>query len=394
MYQIAIPSLSRVKLLESQTLATLEDHHIPKSQITIFCIDKEYDEYKKLDYKVVVGELGLIKQKQFIENYYPVDTNILFLDDDIQEIDTDNFNSLDEFIQHAFLECRKQQCYIWSVYPVWNKFYRENKKLSTSLKLCIGAFTGIINRKDNPKIIFDDREDLDRTIKYFMRDGIVLRFNNVGYKTKFFNHGGLGLLKDRIENIEKEVLLFSKLYPVFGNIRQKKNNLNFDLKRLPSNTPIQIPIDPMELSYLYSMLEEISVPIKNQTNGRRGFLNHRSMTLGITTGRFNNKTGLSSNTKKYPEIYEEVIRIGKLFSFEFTSIHVNHNVTCPKHKDENNKGNSLLLSFGDYTGGNIIVDEKKYDANCCGLLFNGSLLEHYNTDDLVGNKYSLVYYNS
>jgi hypothetical protein len=393
MYQIAIPSLSRVKLLESQTLATLEKHHIPKSQITIFCIDKEYEEYKKLDYKVVVGELGLIKQKEFIESYYPVDTNILFLDDDIQEIDTDNFKTLNDVIEYGFTECRKRKSYIWSIYPVWNKFFREKKTLTTSLKLCIGAFTGIINRKDNPKITCLHREDVERSIKYFMRDGIVLRFNNVGYKTKFFNHGGLGLLKDRLEIIEKDVLLFSQMYPVFGTVRQKEY-LDFQLKPLPSNTPIQIPIDPMELSYLYSMLEEISVPMKNNTNGRRGFPNHRSMTLGITTGRFNNKTGLSSNTKKYPEIYEEIIRIGKLFSFEFTSIHVNHNVTCPKHKDENNKGNSLLLSFGDYTGGNIIIDNTKYDANCCGLLFNGSLLEHYNTDDLVGNKYSLVYYNT
>ena len=188
MYQIAIPSLSRSQLLKRQTLKTLEHHNIPNSQITIFCIDKEYDQYKTIsDYKIVVGELGLIKQKEFIQTYYPVNTNILFLDDDIQEIDLDNFNSLDELIVTGFNECRNKNSYIWSIYPVWNKFFRQTKSyLSTSLKFCIGGFTGIINRKINPKITCFHREDVERSIKYFMRDGIVLRFNRVGYKTKFF----------------------------------------------------------------------------------------------------------------------------------------------------------------------------------------------------------------
>ena len=225
-----------------------------------------------------------------------------------------------------------------------------------------------------------------------MRDGIVLRFNNVGYKTKYFNNGGLGLLKDKLQNIEKEVKHLSQVYSVFGTINEKKAYLDFKLKNIPANTPIQIPIDPSELSVLYSMLEQISIPLKNKTNNRRGFPLHRACTFGITKGRFSGKTDLSRMTKKYPDIYNEIVRIGNLFSFEFTSIHCNHNVICPKHKDENNTGNSLLLSFGNFGGGSIIIDEKKYDANCCGIIFNGSLLEHYN-EEHTGNKYSLVFYN-
>ena len=234
MYQIAIPSLSRSQLLKEQTITTLEHHHIPISQITIFVIENEYEEYKNLfpDYTIVVGHLGLIKQKQFIESYYPVDTNILYLDDDIQAIDLDTYSNLDEFIQLAFNECKKQKSFIWSIYPVWNKFYRQNKTLSTSLKLCIGGFTGIINRKDNPKITCLHREDVERSIKYFMRDGIVLRFNNVGYKTKFYNHGGLGLLKDRLNIIEQDVKYLSQVYPTFGKIKIRKNGIyEFQLKK-------------------------------------------------------------------------------------------------------------------------------------------------------------------
>lgn len=186
---------------------------------------------------------------------------------------------------------------------------------------------------------------------------------------------------------------FSIVYNMLGTVNEKKEYLDFKLKNIPANTPIQIPIDPSELSVLYDMLEQISIPLKNKTNNRRGFPVHRACTFGITKGRFNGKTDLSRMTKKYPHIYDEMVRIGNLFSFQFTSIHCNHNVICPKHKDEKNVGNSLLLSFGNYGGGSIIIDEKKYDANCCGIIFNGSLLEHYN-EEHAGNKYSLVFYNS
>ena len=54
----------------------------------------------------------------------------------------------------------------------------------------------------------------------------------------------------------------------------------------------------------------------------------------------------------------------------------------------------MLLSFGDYSGCNIVVNNKIYDANCNPIIFNGSNLEHYNTDDLIGTKYSLVYFSN
>lgn len=78
--------------------------------------------------------------------------------------------------------------------------------------------------------------------------------------------------------------------------------------------------------------------------------------------------------------------------FKFTSIHVNKNVTCPKHKDSKNIGSSMLLSFGNYTGSKIIIENIVYDAYYNPIIFDGSKLEHWNTDDLQGTKYSLVFF--
>jgi len=147
-----------------------------------------------------------------------------------------------------------------------------------------------------------------------------------------------------------------------------------------------------EFNVLYEMLEKITIPLKNKTNSRGDFGKHRSMTLGITRGRFNGITGLSQPSKKYPHIYEEVMRIGKLIDQNFKSIHINKNVVCPPHIDSKNVGESVLVSFGDYSGCNIVIDEVMYDAFCKPIKFDGSKLIHYNTNDLVGTKYSLVYF--
>jgi hypothetical protein len=72
-------------------------------------------------------------------------------------------------------------------------------------------------------------------------------------------------------------------------------------------------------------------------------------------------------------------------------VHVNHNVKCPPHYDSKNVGNSVLISFGDYSGGEIIIDGQEFNAYHQPIMFNGSSLLHYNKEH-QGNKYSLVYY--
>ena len=147
---------------------------------------------------------------------------------------------------------------------------------------------------------------------------------------------------------------------------------------------------------LYKMFEEVRLTKRGNSNNRRGFTHYHGAIFGMVRPRFKYKgyNELSADSKRFPLIYEEIIRIGKIICpFEFTSIQVNKNLVCQKHVDGNNRGLSLLVSFGDYEGCNIVVNDISYNTNCCPVIFNGALLEHYNTDDLEGTKYSLVYFS-
>jgi hypothetical protein len=151
-----------------------------------------------------------------------------------------------------------------------------------------------------------------------------------------------------------------------------------------------------EFECLESMLLRVTIPRKSNTNNRRGFpVRHRAMTLGETRGRFNGVKGLSHYSKKYPELWNEVKRIGDLIvPFEWNSCHINHNVVCPPHKDSGNISRSCIISFGNYTGCDLIVEGVKQETHYTPLIFDGTTNTHWNTNDLVGNRYSLVFYKT
>ena len=143
---------------------------------------------------------------------------------------------------------------------------------------------------------------------------------------------------------------------------------------------------------MYDLLKKYCVPFKNGRNNRRGFPKHRSMTLGITRGRFNNVVGLSYYSKKYPMLYQVLKKYGEqICDFPFQSIHVNHNVTCPPHRDTSNQTKSCIVSFGEYTGGEFVIEGEVFHTFENPVTFNGAEKEHWNLPH-VGDKYSIVFF--
>ena len=148
---------------------------------------------------------------------------------------------------------------------------------------------------------------------------------------------------------------------------------------------------------LFHMLEGVTWRERKQEHqtNRRGFPPYRGAIFGKVNARFKGWRDLSKDSRDHPEIYAELKKLGdSIVPFDYTSIQLNRNLVCPKHKDAANVGPSVLISFGSYGGksGFIYIDGVKYNAYQKPLLFNGSDLEHYNTPITSGVKYSLVYF--
>lgn len=152
-------------------------------------------------------------------------------------------------------------------------------------------------------------------------------------------------------------------------------------------------IPSSEFLNLYKMLQNTRFLLTGEKNNRRNFPKHRRLLFGTVKKRYSGIVDLSADSLKYPHLFDEIERIGDaICPFHYKSVHVNYNVVCPPHKDENNSSNSCIVSFGEYTGCKLVVEGKEYDTLYTPVVFNGSQLEHWNTNDLVGVKYSLVYY--
>ena len=102
--------------------------------------------------------------------------------------------------------------------------------------------------------------------------------------------------------------------------------------------------------------------------------------------------------KKYQKIWETTNSYMKHFKpdFKYSSVQYNKNIKCAKHKDGNNIGNSLIISFGNFTGGRLMVydenDKVEYiDIKNKFYEFNGSKVYHQ-TEDFEGERFSLVFF--
>jgi len=260
-YVICIPSYKRANFCNEKTLATLHKHKIDHNKIYVYVANKEdYDIYKevldksestlghKLYKKLVIGKKGLVPQRQFIMEQWPQGKHIVFFDDDVESIDlslSPQFKSrnLDYFIKEAFSQCVKNHSYIWGVYAVFNPYFRKGRKeMSTELKYIVGAFYGIINRPKLKSIQLTitkengQKEDVERTIKYFIEDGIVLRFNKIGFTTKYYGkEGGLGRFEERLKPMRDACKRLEDKYSDYGHTKVRGNGMaEFVLKKLPS----------------------------------------------------------------------------------------------------------------------------------------------------------------
>lgn len=248
-YTIAIPSYNRVIMLKNKTIKLLEKHKIPKKQIIIFVANKEeeisYKEHFK-DYQIIIGQIGLKNQRNFIQDYFPVGSHIVQMDDDVSTLYqlkfTNNSNkykqkimipltNLDKFIKNAFKYTITHNFNLWGIYPIDNAYFM-NDNISHDLRIIVGPFWGHIIRHDiKLKNTVNEKEDIERTIKYYIKDGGVVRFNNISLSTMYYkNKGGMGKLEDRVKDAMKSVNYLVNKYPDYCKINLNKKSGMPDIK--------------------------------------------------------------------------------------------------------------------------------------------------------------------
>lgn len=120
----------------------------------------------------------------------------------------------------------------------------------------------------------------------------------------------------------------------------------------------------------------------------------RSQCFGIVRQRNGTYTGSRMNFER-PELYQALISLGHKIlppDFSYTSIQLNANYQTSAHYDKGNCGESAIIGFGDYTGGELVIEGNTIDIKHRLVFFDGSKYLH-ETKGFEGTRYSVVFFN-
>ena len=204
-YVIAIPSYKRVETLKDKTLATLARYKIPASKIYIFVANKDEEAAYKAGLvpgtykKIIVGVPKIGPQRMAIMRYFPVGIPLVQIDDDVSafiEYDAKAkrherpLRDLVGTIQRGFRLCKEAGCSYWGIYPIANGFFMKPGH-TTDLRFIIGVMAGCFNPGAAMRIHCESfKEDYERTLKFYERDGAVIRMNDVAPTTSYYTEKG------------------------------------------------------------------------------------------------------------------------------------------------------------------------------------------------------------
>ena len=252
-YVIAIRTYKRSDIIQNKTLRILNENNIPINKIFIFCGSDEIDIYKnKLNNNYTIvdgGSKGTNYCNLQINNYFDEGTYIIQMDDDINFIlqfkeNNNPRKKINGRIEPKNLECANllsiieegknlmdlHKFNLWGMYAVPNEFFmRKVAPITYDLRFIIGRVFGFINckqirTKDNC------RDDYERTILYYKKDGGVIRFNKYSCDADTYVGKG-GLAESRtVQKMEESVQYMLTTYPEY--VKRKKTKSKYPEIRL------------------------------------------------------------------------------------------------------------------------------------------------------------------
>merc|ERR1712112_157876 len=197
-----------------KTLRMLESHLIATERVNLFV----NSEQEKVDYRkalavserwknvnIIVGVDGILEQRNFIVKYYPEGKYIISIDDDVECVYVKNVynpkaldilpaGGIESIIFDAMARMsRYPKAHIWGLHSTAQKNFRNMRVdgISTRNGEINGFFYGFRNRH-NANLLprFSNAiEDAERSVRYFARDGIVLRYRMYCCETRCFDNG-------------------------------------------------------------------------------------------------------------------------------------------------------------------------------------------------------------
>ena len=262
-YRIAIPSYKRPEVIKKKTLSVLESYKLDPERINIFVADEEeYDSYfkslKDTSYRnnLVIGVPKIGPQRNFIEKWYPEGTQLMMFDDDVEEIqrrvDEKRLTRLEnlekDFILHGFDKCDELGAGCFGIYAAANPYFMKDR-IYTKISYIIASTFGLICSHD-PFLdrITNHGEDYEYSIRRYIRDGLLCRFDYITVKSNYYKEeGGLQTIRTK-DYVREQIEQIAEMFPDHCTMYTRKTTGFAELKLRDKNyqEPVEIPDNNIE----------------------------------------------------------------------------------------------------------------------------------------------------
>lgn len=231
-------------MLGKKTLNFLRVSGAPKP--TIYVADQEdLTAYRNLypDLPILLAPKGIAATRNFIQDSQPLGKKIVFIDDDIEEvfhldlsastIKKYKVRDFDALVQEGFECASRAGASWWGVYPTDHTLCLK-PVIRRNLTYINGSLFGVINSRVSVKE--DHGEDFERSLRYWVKEGVLCRLEFVGLLTKYLKNPG-GLQETRTEVMTSESIhRIQEEFPTLCKLRKKKGKWeDLSFKRFPPN---------------------------------------------------------------------------------------------------------------------------------------------------------------
>ena len=232
--RIAVVSHKRSDTIMDMTLGFLNRSNIPNDTVDVFVEQSELGDYQhimKYGFNLYKGDKLLSGQRRAVNLFYPKDSEVFCMDDDVTDIRQLDFQDgkpiladvldLEKQLLIGFDYCREHNTKLFGLYPVVNAFFMKHE-VSSNLKFCIGnAWGQVIDQDPNIQVrLTGSKEDYERTLRYWDKFGSVVRLNYLCAVTKTYKTPGGLQLQRTIKHEVDAVNYLKKRWP--NNIADNK----------------------------------------------------------------------------------------------------------------------------------------------------------------------------
>ena len=226
MLRIAIASYKRHLIIGSKTLRFLNAQGYPPDKILIFVADEQEKKLysdsicNNLYGEIIVGQLGLKEQRNFITDYMDDDEIYISIDDDVDGIKLMPGWTFMDLVRDATESIQSRRTGLYGVFPN-DDGRRFQDRTTTYLSHILGAFFICRNHRDI-RISYSEKEDYERSMLYFLRYGVIYRNGRGGVQTRYQKTPGGLQTTNRRPAAEEATQYLADRYPILCRRKDRK----------------------------------------------------------------------------------------------------------------------------------------------------------------------------